>query len=489
MYNVSENYINVAKSNIRPVIKPTITVSGRDEDGNYVSLVWNAKDIVDFTFKKGIDPLGRTLPYMEFVWKERFSGKFVEEYYPEKYKNSSRYMTVEVSFEQNLNFFNYWKDIALSGKTWSDIKAEFKSWKALKNSAVSEKIKLPKMFLTAKPTISGQEITWVARDLFYFLNTVQSKSFEKNIPFENPIRWFLLDERSNFRNSSDIISLLQETENKIRDLGEEPLTDTIVFDGATKNLLLNYASTRNYYWDFSVDGIELKKAEELLSKSNVVFQFPRKILRENPIINKNSVVSSYSFKRYVVDIDEDSKYDLTPNDTELVGDIYCNHFVFRGLGLPSATQGFILPTISKDTYSDASAITVSPVSVNGVDLFIDNGVSGEVFAEDNKLNTYSKESAFIKKRAELIKKYFNSDISSAEINTLSNVAIETGDLVSFPTNDYTVKYEVKDPTAIPPIILPVFENIYKTGVVVDIELSYNGALKQKTRIHEVKNNV
>ena len=54
------------------------------------------------------------------------------------------------------------------------------------------------------------------------------------------------------------------------------------------------------------------------------------------------------------------------------------------------------------------------------------------------------------------------------LNSLSNVALETGDLVTVPTNLFNND-----------------ERVIKNAIVVGIELEYNGALKQKTLLHEV----
>ena len=55
-----------------------------------------------------------------------------------------------------------------------------------------------------------------------------------------------------------------------------------------------------------------------------------------------------------------------------------------------------------------------------------------------------------------------------ELKSLANVALETGDLVTVPTNLFNGD-----------------ERVIKNAVVVGIELEYNGALKQKTLLHEV----
>lgn len=465
MYSVSNEYIELAKSNIRPEIKPTITVSGRDADNNYFSIEWTSRNITEFTYKRGVDPLGRTLPYMELIWKERLGSRFTEEDYPERYNNVAKYMLVEFSLSQKLNF---------------------------SANAEKQKISFPKMFLSARPTISGQTITWVARDIMFFLDKQQSKSFSVDIPFVNPMRWFLADERATFRTNLSGLDMLSQTDTMLSDFGKytetENLTDLIVFEGTTKNILLNYASTRNCYWDFESSRMVLKKAEDLLMQKTPVFEFSRKAFRENPSTQNVSDVSSYAFKTYSVQLDEAEAYELTAQSQDKIGNLDYYYYVFKDLGMPNTSNGAILPLVARSTYAIVNPITVTPALVNGVENSIENQITGEVFNEDNPCNTYGKNNKHIQERFGLIKKYFNSSVSSVEINSLSNVALETGDIVKYPSNQMEVGYKTTIVNGLP-VVIPVFEHIMKPAIVVEIELSYNGGLKQKTRLHEVNYDV
>lgn len=484
MYSVSKKFIEVVNSNIRPAVKPIIKARRLTAMGQFVEITWTPKEIVNFTYKREIDPLGRTLPYMELTWTERYKGKFVDELFEDKTQKVTKFMEVELSIEQGLSFFNTWKGIYEQNKTWKDVFSDYKTWKSVKNDAVSETVTFPKMFLVEKPTIKGQEITWRARDLFYFLEKKQGKSFEKSIRFENPLRWFLLEERANFGNSVHILQYLDNTQKNL--LTYEPTNNySMFYEGSTKNLLMNYASTRNYYWDFSSDKAEMKKLEELLSKTNVVYEFPSRILKEKPQTTVCSDVSAYSFKQYVTKVDTSEQYELKPEKQVNIGSQTYNYFVFKGLGKPVSNQGATLDLIAKDTFSDVDTITVSLVVTNSINSTLKNKASGEEYTEDNKCNPYPKEGSYVIKRLELIDKYFNSSVKSTEISTLSNIALETGDLVSYPTNDYTVVLLPEDPTVIPPVLKPTVKNIVRKALVVGIELTYNGTIKQKTRLHEV----
>ena len=471
MLSVSQKFLELMQSNIRPKIEPTITVMGQDSNGSPVVLSWKPSNIQSMTYKRGIDPVGRTLPYMELTWTEIYYGKLNAENYPEKYNNIVKYMAVELSFEQSLGFFNTWKDLFSVGYTWKNVFDQFKTWKGVKRGVSKEKITFPTMFLVAKPTIQGQTITWTARDLFYFLNQTHAKSFSENINYRNPIRWFLLDERGNFRNSSEIFEAITQTQSRATSDVDGNIDKIIVFDGTTKNILMNYASIRNYYWDFENGYAVLKKMYDLVDKTavdDVVFNFSSNIIREYPQLTENLDMSAYSFKQYFAEIENGSEYTLSPSETIKYKGANFYKFLFKGLGVPSSGSGYSISNVAKESIDTVNSITVAPVNFNNYEntIMLDN--VGEVFVEDNPLNPYSSSDEFIIRRANILNSWFGQKKYSMELNSLSNVALETGDLVTVPTNLFNND-----------------ERVIKNAIVVGIELEYNGALKQKTLLHEV----
>lgn len=471
MVSVSQKFLELMQSNIRPKIEPTITVKGQDGEGNQVVLNWKPSDIQNMSYKRGIDPVGRTLPYMELTWTERYYGKFTAENYPAKYNNIAKYMAVELSFEQSLGFFGTWKDLFGESYTWKSVFNKFKTWRGVKRGVPKETVKLPTMFLVANPTIQGQTITWTARDLFYFLNQTHAKSFSENINYRNPIRWFLLAERGNFRNSSEIFDAITQTQSRAISDADGNIDKIIVFDGSTKNLLMNYASIRNYYWDFESNYAVLKSFADLNTKSLVDFEFSTNIIKEYPQMTENLDMSAYSFKKYVAEVDEGNSYTLSPAEITTYKGVQVYKFLFKGLGVPSSSSGYSISSVGKDTIDKVNSITVSPVNFNSYENSITIDRVGEVFVEDNPLNPYSPTDSFIADRANIISNWFGSKKYSMELNSLSNVALETGDLVSVPTNLFNGN-----------------TRIFKNATVVGIELEYNGALKQKTLFHEVNSN-
>jgi hypothetical protein len=145
--------------------------------------------------------------------------------------------------------------------------------------------------------------------------------------------------------------------------------------------------------------------------------------------------------------------------------------LFKDLGVPNSSSGFSISSVAKDTIDTANSITVAPVNFNSYENSITIDNVGEVFVEDNPLNPYSSSDSFIVDRANILANWFGSKKYSMALNSLSNVALETGDLVTVPTNLFSGE-----------------NRIDKTAVVVGIELQYNGALKQKTLLHEVVSN-
>ena len=94
MQNVTDEYKRVISKNVRPKCEPRIEVTGKDANGNDVTLTWSANNIKDLNFRWGIDPVGRTLPFLEATWSEIYTGKLNAQNYPEKYANITTNMTV-----------------------------------------------------------------------------------------------------------------------------------------------------------------------------------------------------------------------------------------------------------------------------------------------------------------------------------------------------------------------------------------------------------
>ena len=484
MIAVSDKFLEIVKSNVRPPIKPVITVQGEDANGKNVFLTWKSNDIIDMSYKRGIDPTGQTLPYMELTWKEFYFGKLNAQNYPEKYDNVAKYMAVSLSFTQEIKKLNIWEEF--KNTTWETLKNL--TWRELFKSDNSETVYFPTMFLVARPVVEGHTITWTARDLLYFLNENVLHCFHSGIQWKNHLRWLLLNEIGNFSRNFDIVDGLLSSNNDIKNSTLTSLNrdavGIIVFEGNTKNLLKNFALVQNFYLDFSGNKIVPKDFIALVRSSSKipVFKFTKKIMREQPKLTRNTDISSFSMKRYYVQEKTDEQYQLEPAEVLTYEDTNGNSFnygkyIYKGWGRSTAQSSKLGGFISKDAWSkitegEDSSITVTPVEINGIIETWDNTdkkTAGEIYVEDNPLNYLGyAEPASVQKKLSL-NLWHSSDKYSVELNSLSNVALEMGDLVEVETNLYDNSGNF----------------LTKRAVIVGIEMTYNGTLKQKTLLHEV----
>ena len=484
MISVSDKFLEIVNSNVRPPIKPTITVSGTDVNNNEVSLTWKSNNIIDMSYKRGIDPTGQTLPYMELTWKEFYFGKLNAQNYPEKYNNVVKYMKVDLSFTQEITKLNTWGDF--KNTLWSVLGKS--TWGEIFKTDNSETVYFPTMFLVARPVIEGHTITWTARDLLYFLNENVSHCFHSNIPWKNHLRWLLLNEIGNFSRNFDIVDGLLLSNNDIENSTLTSLNRDAVamvaFEGNTKNLLKNFALVQNFYLDFSGNKIVPKDFITLVRSSSKipVFKFAKKIMREYPKLIRNTDISSFSIKRYYVQEKPDEQYQLEPAEILTYEDADGSSFdygkyIYKGWGKSTAQSSQMGGFISKDAWSKVAdgadnAITVTPVEINGIIETWDNTdkkTTGETYVEDNPLNYLGyAETASVSKKL-CLNSWHSSDKYSIELNSLSNVALEMGDLVEVETNLYDNSGKF----------------LTKRAVIIGIEMTYNGTLKQKTLLHEV----
>jgi hypothetical protein len=518
MLTTDERYLEIVKSNVRPKIEPYITVSGEDADGNEIEFQWKPSNIIDMSYKRGIDPTGQTLPYMELTWKEFYFGKFNENNYPEKYNNIVKYMKVDLYFRQDTSKINTWGDVLggigggdvetakttwddFSSDTWDELTGTWDNPAGSSVSVVSEEnytwgdytpktwgdifrsntfidIKFPSLILTAKPTIQGHTITWVARDALSFFNEKITKSFQIGIPEANVFKWLFLNERGNFLSSESVITFTSNSQANIPD-NLPTLDSLVVFNGYTKDLLRNFASSRGYYWDFKnakVSGDEYTYAEMipfvsvagLTSLFNPVFKFETKIMKSYPEINQGKSISSFSRTKHLWEFDEDNAYTMTPTEslqyTDSVGTVLNYYrYIYKGLAISTAEPEIV----STEVYDlSSSEITVTPVVERTTKEIQNNNKVGEAYIEDNPL--YYKDPEYGASRIKSLDIWYSSDKCDMIINSLHNVAIEPGDFVEAETN----LYDGDNP-------------ITKKGVVLSFELTYNGKLSQKTVVHEV----
>lgn len=484
MIQVSDAYKELVKSNIRPKCEPIIKVFGKDSDGNDIELVWQAKNIKDLKYKRGVDPLNRELPYTELTWTEIYTGKLNSQGYPEKYTNITQYMAVELYFVQDLGFYNSWKTIFNGGISWKDIFSQNTSWKQLKNKVSQETIKMPKMILKAKPTINKQTIVWEARDFLYFLNSPVLKDLNpggfEDMPFFNPLVRVMEENKNVYYQNIEILDdFLGRTIEKMpfnspnhRYLSKRCIADNILL----KDFILNYSSLGNWILYFDNEG--------LLNFGDLTYLRTVRIFEKNEMFNvpklqKIPDVSSYSFKSYYLEQDTSQNYVLPyseivyGSDTEdTKDDIYRYNFRKYGVVLPEYNDGEVIEheltyAVRDGFFSGGGDIVVTPLYYNNYDNEINSGIAGEIFEENNTLNPYTSRDNQSIERFEMIKNYLNSSLFVIEFESFPDFSIEPLDGSLIFTNLFDEKGEIDRP-----------------AILVNFEINYNGAFKEKFVFHD-----
>lgn len=500
MIQVSDAYKELVKSNIRPKCEPTIVVSGVDENGDDVRIEWRAKDIKDLTYRRGIDPVGRELPYMELTWTEIYKGKLNAQSYPEKYNNIMKHMKVELSFTQNLSMFNTWKNVKnLAWKKLKDL-----TWKQIKNEVVAETVQMPTMYLEAQPTIYGQTIKWTARDLLYFLTETQTKGFGADIyndistapDIYNVLIYFILNARSGFLDSPYIFNALTDMATALGQQVNQPnvgykIVEWTIFSDTTKNILKNLLAVYSMYWDFAGD-FALPQSFEInqQKKLDYIYNFNGNVMWNYPKVTIGNTISLYSFKNYKAVEATDENYELEPSEEVPIfreyaaGNKPLKIFYFRGLGVAYDQYGSLISNRNGNIdrcYSFAyDKIYVNPIywneynnTINSVpDWNIYADTAGIVFEENNPANVYNATnpigSGNIKGRFRFLLNFFKKGYTTLEFEGLPNISLEPSDVINVETN--------------------LYENdsrITKSAIITNLEYKYSGTLKTKINAHEV----
>ena len=438
---------------IRPKCKPSISV-GMFVDGNSDSIEsirrsWNEDTILNLTYKRGVDPIGRTLPYMELVWSES----------NDREQRNSEGMARPEEFEALSKVsFSYTQYMDFSGENKKTISTH-------------------PLWLVGPPVVNGNEVVWTARDMMYFLNNKQQIGFQSGLNFGNPMRYFLLDERAEHKSKPydfEFVNYLQQTQRRTQLSLENVIDTAVVYEGTSKNLLKDIASTRNYFWDFHIsrEGMELKSLSDLLNQTKVVHTFKGDVMKKFPDLQKNSNISAFSFSKNRVKIKTDEAYKITtPSAVEEEMGASVNRYDLDDWGtVTEHSGGYVANTINKVVYttSTTNSITVAPVVITQEEVFVNNNKVGELYSENNSC-FFDESNTTMTPRMELLNKYFNENVYTMQFEGLPHFAIEPCDLVGVETN-----------------ITENGERVIKKGVVIEQELAYNGCWVQKLIVHEVR---
>jgi hypothetical protein len=282
------------------------------------------------------------------------------------------------------------------------------------------------------------------------------------------MRYLVLNERGSFSKASSIIRTIEETDamlGRYQDSEQEIEDNNSIFEGYTKDLLVNYAQTHNIYWSYLSNGLVVKKIEDLLNEPSEVVEFSGKIMYSFPVINKTPNVSAYNFKRYKAEIDAENTYKKRASETFSVQGTNVYRVLYDGYG---DAENVELEDVNYCLLTEDQEVTIAPIVINPQSCAVMLNKAGEVYSEDNPLWQHPEDGVKTLERVRLIEKYFDKS-SQIRFNGLSNLAVESGDWVNIETNLYK----------------PNGERVTKKGVVVEIKLKFSGALRQEMLIHEV----
>lgn len=480
----SDKFLEIMKSNIRPKCEPKITVTGTAADGTTKTIEWNAKDIKSLSFHRSIDPVGRNLPIMELSWTEVYYGKFNEQNFPIKYNNIVKYMTVNLEFHQFLGFYQTWK--MLKSMTWKQVKAL--TWQKVKNEVAFETVKIPMMFLSATPEISGHTIKWTAKDALSFLTENQVKEFGASlslggngleIPRYNPIVYLLINARAAFNHSKELFDYYTRTINYFNGLEKTNLLPTgIIFDGATNSEIMNYLSPLNEYLDFDEDKIIKKTFMGAETVPSYAPDIALNLQYGNPTCEPCTPMSAYSYKQYRITATNGTET-VSPSSSEFFGVVsgkntYKNEYYFKGYGQilgsdTGFTYGEINRAISLEEIQTAT-LDYNPLEYNPINYTMNiSDISGESYNEDNHLNVYGKTEN--SSRGYNLANWFseNNHIIKNQTPAMFNWGIgEWAKVETTLWDDRTNK------------------NYIAFSRLLEYTIEYNGAIRQSNIAHEVK---
>lgn len=468
MIEVSDAFKEIMNSNIRPKCEPEIKVSGT-VNGQNINILWSGKNIKSMTYKRGIDPAGRTLPYMELEWTEIYTGKFNEENYPEKYANVIKYMAVDLTFVQSYGFYNTWKTIfSGANNNWKSIFEGNKTWKQVKNEVSAERVTVPRLFLSATPTIEGATIKWKAVDLLYFLSASYLGAYIDNSAFAaGDIISMMLEEVYGAQYlPKDILSAMEKTALE----GIYSLSDTIsqgiILDGIVNEIMMNLTAAMGYYMDFKDDVV---KYGDIHTYDSTQYKFSKKVQYEYPKVTPGKNISVLIIKIYHAVVENGKNYSMTVNGVR-DGERYRGDFYFDEYSIIGNSVRFGDTLYHVTLYSDKTPITatVTPVTYSGIETRIICLTDGEEYKEDNRLNVFPPTSTVYQRRHRMLTEYFSSECDTFEFTSLANPSIETGDIISVDTNLYNGD-----------------EPKVAQCVVLSFEITYNGAMKEKIIAKEI----
>lgn len=491
MLSVSTEFNELMRSRIRPKIEPTITVHGQDTTGQDVELFWNAHNIVNLTFERGIDPQGNEYPYMELKWTEVYNGRLTETSYPEKYKNITALMACDLEWTQSLTLNS-------RDETWKSLYDVY-TWQSLYNSGATwnlvetkENIKFPRLFLTGTPEVKNNTITWKAVDLLSFLDMEWTKFFGgKKYPtsIKNVLLTGLIEARAFFWNNANIRDLIQKS---IEAISNNPfnfsypwIDDNVLCSGELKKQLVLACAIADIYLDFDEDGAIIAKEFDFYERSK--FKFDADIMFDNPKVTFVTPMKSYNWVQYWHLTDGFEPYSISYESLTAPSGIQiaegAKSFSFARYNFVGNGQTYQIASEDSDAVDYVSELTydiiavddgevvplifVKPINSNKFSFSIEDEYveRGEVIKEDNPLcpTDYAGE------RFGFLAKLHKEGETELDFKCLGNVALTTSDRVQVETNLFNEENN----------------RVVKNGIVKELKIEYNGAVKEKMLVKEL----
>lgn len=493
MLSSSVEFNELMKSRIRPKLEPTVTVHGKDANGQEVLLVWNSHNIVKLSFERGIDPQGNEFPYMELKWTEVYNGKLNEDTYPEKYKNITALMACDLEWTQSLTLSSRdetWKSV-YDVYTWQSLYQSGATWNLVQKK---ETVKAPRLFLTGTPEVKNNTITWKAVDLLFFLDVEWMKFFggkKYSTSIKNILISGLIEARAFFWDNENIRDLIQKSAETIKNnpfwFSYPWIDENVLCNGILKKQLVLACAIADLYLDFDESGAIVAKEFDFREKSK--FLFDGNVMFENPKVTFNPPMKTYNWVQYWHSTDGFAPYSMNYQSLSKPSGITiadgAKDFSFARYNFVGYGQTYQIETDASDPVDYVSEATydilavdddvevvpyifVNRINSNKYSFSLENSnvEHGEVVKEDNPLNP-KDDSEYV--RFEFLKKLFKENETELEFRSLGNVALTTSDRVQVETNLFDEDNN----------------RIVKNGIVKELKIEYNGAVKERMLVKEL----
>lgn len=453
--------IEVLGRDIRPKTNIRIMMRGYDKNDELCTYNWQSANIINLTYKRGVDPTGNELPYMELRWEELYNGSINEKSQPTIYANVATQLEVTLAFSQEKAFFPTWKSL-YQNNTWNQIYSAGYKWAFLPNV---ESFVMPKLYLSEPPRIEKNKIIWVAKDIMWFLTNKISLALE-SISFKQLMLYNLTESRAMLWSNPLMRNTIQKSIENIKSLTNfDVFGKNILVDDDVRNNLKNCASLLNCFFDFDENGALVCRNIE---SKDVDYNFPENIMYAWPNVTHLNDCYQYEYIQNQTVASSES-FIVEMSQTIIINDLPIYRFDFPERGIDAEKKSFNINYVL-DTSADSREI--KKLTTNSYShIIIDNNiVSGDVITENNPLCYWADNDELALARAEFLKTFAKSDNVVLDAETLILPMLEPCDRVTIKTN----------------LVDAENQTITKDCFVINFEIDYNGAVREKFKLQEYK---